>query len=165
MNDHQFFDVIETIEVTPFSFVVVPDKVTRVCVCQLAPEDERPTTPCPLDQERRTEQLGRLATAFRAALARAEEEPKPVRRELLGWAAGDYVSWDGRDGASTVRITGVSTRYGRFIDWESTDGYEETEDDTVFMSLEAKTARWRRATDEERARFNRLYRPAPQNWN
>ncbi|WP_030277184.1 hypothetical protein [Streptomyces sp. NRRL B-24484] len=163
--EHQIFEIVDTVEEGPFYFVVDLNKVTRSCWCKLADEDERPATPCPLDEERRAEQLGRLSGAFRSVLERGQEQPEPVRAQLLGWSVGDYVSWDLRDGAATVRITGISTQYGRFFTYESWDGHREGVDDSVFMSLEEKVANWRRATDEERERFDRLYRPAPQNWD
>ncbi|MFJ5928000.1 hypothetical protein ACIQF6_35935 [Kitasatospora sp. NPDC092948] len=161
MAAHELFDIVETVELDPFNFVVLPETARKACWCKFSPANERPTTPCPVDLERRAEMLGRVAAVVRSLMETAEEGE---RVELLGWAAGDYVSWDLRDDTVTVRITGTSTTYGRYIHYESTDGHGEMVDETAFMSLEAKVSDWRPATDEERARFDSLYRPAPQNW-
>ncbi|MFJ1757570.1 hypothetical protein [Kitasatospora sp. NPDC088134] len=158
---HELFDIVETVELDPFNFVVLPETTRKACWCKFGPEDERPTTPCPLDELRRADMLTRIATVVRAHM---EQLGSQGREELLGWAVGDYVSWDLRDDTVTVRITGISTRYGRYLHYEDWDGHGEMVDDTVFLPLEEKVARWRRATDEERETFDRLHRPAPQNW-
>ncbi len=163
--EHMIIDIVAT---RPEGDIIHVDmtKVTQACLpCRSSDLDERPTTPCPLDEAHRTVQLGQLAAAMRSVVERGEEQPEPVWDELLGWAVGDYVSWGPNGRATTVRITGTGSRYGRSFSYESWDGYLNGVDDSIFMSLERKVANWRRATEEERETFDRLYRPAPQNWN
>ncbi|GGJ68045.1 hypothetical protein [Streptomyces brasiliensis] len=75
---------------------------------------------------------------------------------------GQYVSWDTRDGATTVQITAVDRFH---ITYRSADDHWEGVESTVFSSLEEKTADWRPATETEAMAFKTRFRPAPENWN
>jgi Lon protease-like protein len=79
------------------------------------------------------------------------------------YTAGQFISWDlSRDGAVTVKLTGVD----RFrISYRSWDGVTEAVEATAYRTLAQQTADWRPATPEEIATFERLDRPAPQNWD
>jgi hypothetical protein len=75
---------------------------------------------------------------------------------------GQYVSWDHRDGATTVQITAVDRSH---ITYRSADDHREIVDSTVFRSLSEKTADWRPATEAEAAAFKARFRPGPENWD
>jgi hypothetical protein len=75
---------------------------------------------------------------------------------------GQYVSWDGRDGATTVEVMVVDRFH---ITYRHTDDYWDGVEATVFSTLAERTARWRPATAEETANFKARFRPAPQNWD
>ncbi|MFE4512578.1 hypothetical protein ACFRMQ_00050 [Kitasatospora sp. NPDC056783] len=84
--------------------------------------------------------------------------PDPATR----WKAGDLVAWDiGHGGTVVVRIT--SAVPGR-ITYESSDGCVEAAESTFAYTLDWACRRWRDATAEETAEFERRYRPAPHNW-
>lgn len=75
--------------------------------------------------------------------------------------AGDYVSWDLRDGSVTVQVTSVD----RFcITYRCRDDVWESVEANVYRTLAEQIARWRPATEEEIAVFQARFRPAPQNW-
>ncbi|MEV7776253.1 hypothetical protein [Kitasatospora sp. NPDC086791] len=139
--------------------------VSEICFCKLLDPEERPITPCPLDEAQRTEALGRVAAGLRALQGKRAEEPEAERETLCGWGAGDYVSWDvPHVGVATVRITGTGSRYNPSLSYESWDGVTESVEGSAYMSLADKVRRWRRATAQERARFDDLATPAPANW-
>ena len=76
---------------------------------------------------------------------------------------GTCVSWTIAGGdTTTVRITGVD-RDG--ISYVCTDGYHEMASTSFAHNLDDLSARWRPATPEETAHFERLYRPGPDQWN
>lgn len=75
---------------------------------------------------------------------------------------GQYVSWDHRDGATTVEVMAVDRFH---ITYRHADDYWDGVESTVFGSLAEKTTDWRPATEEEVASFKARFRPAPQNWN
>ncbi len=167
--DHMIIDVVGSREDGNVIHIDMT-QVTKACLtCRMVDEDERPTTPCPLDQEQRREQLAGLSAALRglqvARTQAAEAVPVEAPRVPGEWRAGDYVSWDLRhDGVNTVRITGTGTRHNTSVSYESSDGHRELVDGSMFMSLAEKTRGWRLATEEERAKFEARYRPGLQNW-
>lgn len=74
---------------------------------------------------------------------------------------GDYVTWH-TDSDDCYRITSVDAHHITYQCW---DDVLESVDADMWRSLEEKTRHWRLATPEQIARFERLFRPAPQNWN
>ncbi|MFF5968220.1 hypothetical protein ACFY64_31755 [Streptomyces collinus] len=81
-------------------------------------------------------------------------------QERPAWQAGDFFTLPGF--ADCYEIASASSAY---IVYEARDGVTQIVDDTICMSLARKTARWIPATPEQVARYRRLYRPAPQNWD
>jgi hypothetical protein len=77
------------------------------------------------------------------------------------WKEGDYITWPGVE-PDCYLLTGVNRFY---ITYEARDGYRATVDDTIGMSLADKIKDWQPATPEQIARFERLYQPAPSNWD
>lgn len=75
---------------------------------------------------------------------------------------GQHMSWDLRDGPTTVLITSVSRSD---ITYQSADGHRETVSATPYRTLAQQTAGWRPATTDEATAYKARRRPAPQNWN
>ncbi|MGJ3559649.1 hypothetical protein ACR6C2_16895 [Streptomyces sp. INA 01156] len=79
---------------------------------------------------------------------------------------GTCIAYGQSPDAAVVRITSVNRMgYNPSICVESWDGHGDIWISSMFASLDDITADWRPATDEETAKFERLYQPAPQNWN
>lgn len=82
--------------------------------------------------------------------------------ESSGLQAGQVVSWDTRDGASTVRITGV---HSYRVSYVCRDGVPEMWEATCYRTLNESLPRGlRQATADEVSGFERLFRPAPVNY-
>ncbi|MEV6048704.1 hypothetical protein [Streptomyces xanthochromogenes] len=75
---------------------------------------------------------------------------------------GTYVAWTTWSGQSVVRLASVS---GDGVSHTCTDGFREYQPTSFAISLDDITARWRPATADETAEFERLYQPAPENWD
>ncbi|MCT9093455.1 hypothetical protein N4G70_31985 [Streptomyces sp. ASQP_92] len=76
---------------------------------------------------------------------------------------GTCVAWNIRSGATViVRLTGFGPDG---VSYTCTDGFREYQPTSFAISLDDITGRWRPATAEETAEFERLYRPAPENWD
>ncbi|MER6102411.1 hypothetical protein ABT115_08790 [Streptomyces sp. NPDC001832] len=76
------------------------------------------------------------------------------------------VAYGPYSGAAVVRITSVHREgYNPSVGVESSDGYAEGWYESMFSSLDDITADWRPATEEETAKFESRFRPAPQNWD
>ncbi|MGA5497741.1 hypothetical protein ACPCSP_25595 [Streptomyces cinereoruber] len=79
--------------------------------------------------------------------------------ERPAWQVGDYITWPGNP--DCYRLVHV----GRFaITYEARDGVRQEAEETALRTLAQDTADWRPATPEQIARHQRLYRPAPSNW-
>ncbi|MFC7791368.1 hypothetical protein [Streptomyces cinereoruber] len=80
--------------------------------------------------------------------------------ERPAWKAGDYITWPGNpDCYQLVHV-------GRFdITYEARDGVRQEVRETAFRTLAQNTVDWQHATPEQIARHQRLYRPAPNNWD
>ncbi|MFD7015204.1 hypothetical protein [Streptomyces sp. NPDC059928] len=65
-------------------------------------------------------------------------------------------------GTVTVRLAHAD-QHG--VSYTSADGYRKYQPTSFALSLDDITAHWRPATPEETAEFERLYRPAPENWD
>ena len=77
--------------------------------------------------------------------------------------AGTCVSWTIPPHTTvTVRITSVTSDG---VGTVGTDGVRELQPTSWAIDLDDISARWRPATPDETAEFNRLYRPAPANWH
>lgn len=86
------------------------------------------------------------------------DRPDPATR----WKPGDHVAWAiAHSSPAVVRITAVSPDR---ITYESTDGHRDAAESTFAYTLRWACRNWRDATAQESARFERRYRPAPQNW-
>ncbi|MFI6056520.1 hypothetical protein ACIBCO_41540 [Streptomyces violascens] len=76
---------------------------------------------------------------------------------------GTCIAWTVRSGGTVVVRLASAGRDG--VSYTCTDGFREYQPTSFALSLDDITARWRPATPDETAEFERLYQPAPENWD
>ncbi|GAA2470962.1 hypothetical protein ACFPFX_32820 [Streptomyces mauvecolor] len=76
---------------------------------------------------------------------------------------GTCVAWNVRSGGTVIVRLASANQDG--VSYTCTDGFRGYQPTSFALSLDDITARWRPATAEETAEFERHYRPAPENWD
>ena len=87
-----------------------------------------------------------------------------IERVLATIRTTGFVARDTRDGAIVSRAR-VSTRYGTSVTVTAWDGIARVCEATGLRTLAQQLAGFRQATPEEVAEFERMERPASQNWD